>query len=514
MGPFADPQLVLSPIKVLSKKVQDMKPFIFLLLLLIHIQIRAQEYPPIEWEHSYGGSGYDRATDILTIDDGFFMVGSVESNDGDILEFRGYQDVWLTRLDQSGELVWQQTYGGSGYDHVTDIEILESGDLILVGSSTSDDWDLETNVGYFDLWALRITMDGDVVWSKSYGGSGDDLALHVEPIAGDNAVICGYQEVNGVKAGWFLQLDQDGNMAWSEIYAGPLDQMLAGMAPVGNDKWFLTGTKGYDGWILMTDSNGEPIWEDSIGGTYLEEVWSIAKAGEDAFVVAGNTNSNNGDVSGLHGSYDAWVVMVDTTGQIQWSRTYGGSAWDGIAQLEVLPSGQILAVGTTDSNNGDVTDHAGQSDAWLLLIDPDGDLLWDRTLGGSSIESGSGIALAPDGIIVIANSLLANGDVSSSLGGFDLWVVKLQTGPVGITEIAGLELQIFPNPTNGSFHLNIPAELVGSIAKMRDTYGRIVFEAQMSQCTIQWNLDRLASGMYFIEVMGKGHQLIERVVIE
>jgi hypothetical protein len=427
-----------------------MRTYFLLLSYYILQQVAlGQEYPPIAWEHSYGGSDWDRSTDIIALPDGYLMVGQVESNDGDVQEFRGIEDVWLTKLDQAGELVWQRTYGGSNHDHIANIEFLESGDLIMVGSSASGDGDLEPNNGSFDLWVLRIDINGNVLWSRSYGGLGEDAAFRAYPIENDHTMVCGYQEMNNTEAGWLMEIDQNGDMVWDETYQGPLDRMLAGLAPADDGKWFLTGTTGYDLWVLMTDSNGEVIWEDAIGGTQYEVGWALAKAGENAFVVAGNTQSNNGDVTGYQGYHDAWVVMLDTTGQIQWAQTFGGGSFDSVSEILILPSGEILALGTTDSYNGDVTGHAGESDAWLLLINPDGELIWDRTLGGDSHESGSGLALADDGIIVAANSMFPNGDVSSNQGSYDLWVVKLQTGPVTVAENISVDLQLFPNPSNG-----------------------------------------------------------------
>jgi hypothetical protein len=130
------------------------------------------------WEHSYGGSGIDIAQDIAkTTDGGYVVAGSTISTDGDISMSHGGSDVWVIKIDNNGALLWEKTYGGSGFDAAEGIEPTVDGGYIISGNSKSMDQDLSFNAGENDMWLLKIDALGSPVWQRSFGGADLDFGF-------------------------------------------------------------------------------------------------------------------------------------------------------------------------------------------------------------------------------------------------------------------------------------------------------------------------------------------------
>ncbi len=173
------------------------------------------------------------------------------------------------------------------------------------------------------------------------------------------------------------------------------------------------------------------LWQKSIGGSGTDRAMDMIKAIDNGFVVVGHTTSNDGDVSGNHGSADGWVVKLSPDGNIEWQKAIGGSAGDVFNSIIVTKDGGYLCMGTTSSNNGDVTGFHGGSDIFLVKLDRYGNILWTKSLGGTAGEEAGNIRLNKDGTFYLIGSTQSNnGDVSGNhtFGGSptkDIWVVKL-----------------------------------------------------------------------------------------
>lgn len=189
---------------------------------------------------------------------------------------------------------------------------------------------------------------------------------------------------------------------------------------------------GADIWLVRLDRLGNTIWKKTYGGTANEFIGGIMETADHNFVVAGSSNSNNGDVSGNHGTYDAWVFEIDGNGNLLWQKSVGGSGTDKAYNLSIGADKSISVVGLTRSSNGDVSGlHIGTDsvDAWVFKLNPTGALLWQKCLGGSAKDEGISIDATSDaGLIVAANAESSDGNVSGNHGLGDIWIVKLDAG--------------------------------------------------------------------------------------
>ena len=169
-------------------------------------------------------------------------------------------------------------------------------------------------------------------------------------------------------------------------------------------------------------------WQKCLGGTADDFANSIQQTSDGGFIVAGETRSNDGDVSGNHGKSDAWVVKLNSLGDILWKKCLGGTGNDYARSIQQISDGGFILTGYTNSNNGDVSGNNGYYDAWVVKLNSSGDILWQKCLGGTYDDYARSIQQTSDTGFILAGYTFSNdGDVSGNHGFSDAWVVKLNS---------------------------------------------------------------------------------------
>ena len=408
--------------------------------------------PNIEWRRSLGGSGADVAYSSIkqTSDDGFIVAGRSTSNDGDVSGNQGLSDYWIAKLDASGSLSWQKSLGGGNTDIAYDVQQTLDGGYIVAGHSMSNDGDvLSGNKGGYDRWITKLDASGTLLWEKSFGGSGDDLALSIQQTADGGFIVAGDSQSNdgdvlsGNKGGsdqWITKLDASGNLLWEKSFGGSGNESAnsvrqtadGGCIVVGssasNDGDVLSGNKGgFDQWITKLDASGSLLWEKTLGGSGDDQAYSVQQTSDGGFIVAGASDSTDGDVTGNHGARDCWIVKLDSSGTLLWEEALGGSGDDVARHIQQTSDGGFIVAGTSDSTDGDVTGNHGARDYWIAKLDASGSLLWEKSFGGSGDEVITGVRQTSDGNLIAAGYSLSNdGDVAGNHGVSDFWIVKLK----------------------------------------------------------------------------------------
>ncbi|MBS1663805.1 MAG: T9SS C-terminal target domain-containing protein [Bacteroidetes bacterium] len=403
-----------------------------------------------------GGSGDESSRMAKTADGGFIIAATTNSANGDVHgNHGGDNDAWIIRLNNNGDTVWTRALGGSGDDAATAVLPNFDGSSVVVGFTTSDNGDItDKRPGFYqDLWVVKLDPNGRVVWSRTYGGSSVDGGYAITAAPDGGYVVAGLTaSENGDVAGlhgyadvWMMKLDGNGRSVWSRTYGGS-DWEEPRAIVATTDGYVVAGltfssdgdVKGYhvptyigaDFLVLKVDLNGNKIWARAYGGTNDEVATSLTLLG-DEYVVAGYATSTDGDVTGLHGnslSDDMWVVKLNKDGNIAWENTFGGSSLDAAVSVAATPDGGILVGGATFSNNGDVSGlHKGDgADGWLVKLDGAGNKQWTKVLGGSGDEQISGITVSGDGYCLSGFTTSGDGDVAGhNHGNYDLWVMKL-----------------------------------------------------------------------------------------
>lgn len=184
--------------------------------------------------------------------------------------------------------------------------------------------------------------------------------------------------------------------------------------------------------IVTADAQQMPpamVWNKCFGGSQADQAMSIIPAIDGGFIVAGHSYSNDGDVTGHHGGTDkadAWIFKVSASGNLEWQRSLGGTEQDIFKRVIATTDGHYVAVGTTFSNDGDVTGNHGRSDVWVVKLDRHGNLIWQKTVGGSNDENGNSITNTNDGgYAIVGRSGSSNGDLSGNKGDYDILFLTL-----------------------------------------------------------------------------------------
>ncbi|MBK8487297.1 MAG: T9SS type A sorting domain-containing protein [Bacteroidetes bacterium] len=422
---------------------------IFLLFnaLLIHIHNLTAQTPEILWQHTYGGNGDDRAQDILATDDGgYITIGYSPSTDGDIDYNHGLYDVLVIKTDGEGEIIWSKTYGGSDYDYGNTICKGIEGGYVLGCSVLSDDGDITFNHGGSELWLVKINETGDIEWEKCFGGSEGEGTYKIKQTTDENYIVVGASsssdgDVTENKGGydyWIIKIDIDGEIIWQKTYGSSEGDIPNDILQTADNGFIVAGyTLGYDGdvsenkginnlWIIKLDSTGILEWQKTYGGSNEDEAYSIVEKPEGGYMCLGVSYSNNGDVSGSHGFDDYWLISLDESGELEWQKCFGGeNAEDGRCIISNYLDGYVL-VGVSTSDDGDVTENKGQGDYWILQIDSTGNIIWQKSIGGSGLEFAHKVIPTLDNNIVITGySGSSDFDVTATYSTYNFWTVKL-----------------------------------------------------------------------------------------
>lgn len=269
--------------------------------------------------------------------------------------------------EENGEPKWT-TYGGNGTDKLEHAAPADDG-WIAVGSSSSSDlengWhlgDYDNKEGKTDAWVVRLDSEGEVRWTRCYGGSDWDSFNAVCPAPDGGWILAGYtHSSDGDVVGWHDS---------GELYAQP------------------------DGWIVHIDDDGEILWQRTLGGSDYDELFAIRQV-PGGYMAVGETGSTDGDVQGLTGGTDAWVVLLDTEGTLLRQVCYGGADDDSFTALSAEADGRWLAAGTSWSF--DEADTSRAESGWAVSLDAEGNAAWRLRFGGEvGVEYAQCIIPYPD----------------------------------------------------------------------------------------------------------------------
>lgn len=448
---------------------------VFTVLLIIFFlgtsDLRAQVNSDIDWTHAMGGSNLDKAYCVKeTSDGGSVIAGISSSSNGDLTSNQGNDDVWIVKLNATGQIEWQQAFGGSSLDFAHSIAQTMDGGFIVIGATMSISGDISYNHGVCDIWVLKLSPSGTLEWEKTYGGTGYDYSLSIEPLANGNYILAGYTSSNngdvsgnhGSTDGWVACLNPAGTIIWSKTIGGSGNDYFyritatsdAGFILVGasnsTDNQFSINHGDHDLWIVKLLNDGTLDWQQLYGGTNFESARKIIETTDGGFAVAGTTNSSDGDIqSSSFGLNDFWVLKLDTFGQIVWEKCFGGSGDDEAYAISETTDGSLLVGGSSASNDGDVLNHIDQNDCWLMKVTSSGTFLWEKSFGGSGNDVLTDFCvLNTTGGLFSGYSYSNDHDVQMNHGAGDAWVFKLRDGTLSALTNSGIStLNLFPNPS-------------------------------------------------------------------
>ncbi|MBL7816991.1 MAG: gliding motility-associated C-terminal domain-containing protein [Saprospiraceae bacterium] len=444
------------------------------LSVLTFLTIGSSAQPTVQWDKTYGGTGWETLQSAFrTEDGGFLLVGESGSPaDGrDVTQpSRGYEDYWLVRIDSMGNKLWDKRYGGDTTDRCFKAIQNTEGYLLIGASYSSKSGDKsENNRGVCDFWLVQIAPDGTKRWEKTYGGSGNDTPFNaITTDNGNSYIIIGHSDSppSGDKTAphqgetdiWLLKVDRNGNKIWDKSFGGSLrDEYPYALTSTQDGNFILVGesmsnasgdksedSRGQkDYWVIKFNGNGQKIWDKTFGSSSLEEIRDIQELKDGSFLIGGHSSGEPDfdKTAPNYGAADFWIVKIDKNGRKLWDKTYGGDNNDRVIAIEQNKTGYIMLAGQSISlPSGNKRDSLiGDYDFWLIYIDEKGDIIWDQVYGGYKQDVPFEMVRFQDGAYLLCG--ISNSDAGGnksenargkitfpdgSLNTNDMWVVKIK----------------------------------------------------------------------------------------
>ena len=406
--------------------------------LLLMSSIYAQT-PSIEWAKCFGGTNNDRAySGIQTSDGGYLICGFTNSSDGDVTSNHGSSDGWLVKTNADGSILWQKTYGGSNADIFKSVIVSSSG-YVVCGETASDDGDVDFNHGQKDFWVVGVGITGNLIWEETYGGSNDDFAVDIAKSDSGYFVIgqtfSEDGDVTNYKANgdaWMISIGETGALLDEKAKGGTAEDMYSSIIEVLSGGYLLGGyTLSNDGNVAGLNHGGSDAWLVKVGKTgNFQWTQCYGDIGDDGITELTENGLGNYVISGwltTETDQNSWIFTTDLNGVLVSGYDFGGSDTEyGGPMFKNLVNRYITVPSSASPISGDLTCHLGSDDIWMFESETDGSLNWQLCLGGTLIDrSTSSIATADSSYLVTGYTNSTNEYVTGNHGSYDWWVVKL-----------------------------------------------------------------------------------------
>ena len=404
------------------------------------------------WQRFMGGSGFDIGKKLLMMEDGTLLIaGEVYSRDGlGQQNHSNLSDVVLLKYATQDVYYWRLTLGGSGMDELSDVVKTPDGGLVAVGTTDSPDGDFGPGKGGMDIWAVKVNSNGQIVWKRRFGGRGNDKGLAILAaqdggyfIGGESGSLDGdmRSHLKGRLDSWIARLGPMGDLRWEKKYGGSANEQVRRIHELAPGNFLVLNTatsrdgdikqaKGKkDVWAFRMNYTGDILWQASFGGEDNDDIHDSHIDAAGNVVVAGTSFSRGGDLKVHKGLGDFWAFCLTPEGQLKWSHSYGGSKADGADAIYPTRDGGYLLGGMTRSNDGDIKINQGYYDAWLVKLDANGKLMWERTMGYPGKDAFNSIIEGwPSGYMALGfaeQPRAAESAIGGHHGGADFWLINI-----------------------------------------------------------------------------------------
>jgi len=372
---------------------------------LTHWHISTLVFAQTTFQKVFGGTSEEFGHPVEQTNDGGYIVAGQTNSFG-----AGAYDAYLIKTDANGDTLWTRTYGGGGDDYSSAVEQTTDGGYIVAGDTYS------FGAGSNDVYLIKTNSSGDTLWTKTYGGAGMDFGLAVEQTNDGGYIVAGRTESFG--AGnidvYLIKTDANGDTLWTRTYGGGSNDWVYAVKQTTDWGYIVAGQTNsfgagaYDAYLIKTDSIGDTLWTKTYGGGVDNDYGkAVEQTNDGGYIVAGYTKSFGA------GNYDAYLIKTNSNGDTLWTRTYGGIKWDEVGAVQQTTDGGYIVTGQTQSFG------AGLNDVYLIKTDSNGDTLWTKTYGGGSNDWGREIEQTTDGGYIVMGSTQSFG-----AGVYNMYLIK------------------------------------------------------------------------------------------
>ena len=374
--------------------------YILLFLIYVGCEDVDQEEPNPIFIKTFGGSLWDYGNAVhQTNDGGYIIVGETS------LIQDGTSDIWLIKTDFHGNEEWIKTFDGSNRDYASSIQETIDGGYVFTGSKGSGD--------YKETWLIKTDSQGNEDWNQTFGGGNYDRGNSVKQTNDGGYIITGEisSSGNGSSDVLLIKTDHNGNKEWKRTFGGGDYDRGYSVQQTRDSGFIIAGSTRSNGdsyddlWLIKVDSQGNEEWNRTFGGGYIDIGHCIYETTDNGYVITGYTQSYG------NGSRDLWLIKTDVHGNEEWNQTFGDSFVDyGKSVQQTIDGGYII----TGSKGTDY-----HSNVWLIKTDAQGNEEWNRIFGGVDFDFGNFVQQTNDNGYIITGSTKSYGN-----GGYDVLLIK------------------------------------------------------------------------------------------
>ena len=442
------------------------------------------------WDKRFGGTQDDQVIWFQQTNDNGYIVGGMSNSGagGDKTQpnwdtTMATNDYWVVKIDSEGNKQWDKRFGGLGEDETSMVVQCTDNGYILSGTSFSGIGGDKTQPawGGGDYWIVRTDAQGNKQWNARFGGTGADYISAAIQTSDRGYLAAGasWSGISGDKTQpnwdttlstadyWLVKMDSMGNKQWDKVYGGTAQDIMIAIIPTRDGGYLVGGDSESDSsgdktqanwglyanyWVVKIDSDGNKQWDRRYGGYGEDDLVSMTQTTDGGYILGGYSQSGiGGDKTTRDGPY--WIIKIDSIGNKQWDKGFG-AATEFNSVIQTNDGGYLLSGSSTYNAVGDKTENnLGNDQGWLVKTDPAGNKQWDKTIFTLGVNGGIAIQ-ASDGYYVTASF------TQSGIAGYksqpnwdvkdstvDYWIIKFCEAPTGISEITTkVQLNIYPNP--------------------------------------------------------------------
>ena len=352
-------------------------------------------------QKTFGGNSKDKAYSIQQTTNGGYIIAGCTTSFG-----AGGYDLYILKLNLDGSLAWQKTFGGNRDDVAYSIQQTTDGGYIVAGSTYS------FGAGSSDLYIVKLDSNGTLIWQKTFGGGLEDFAYFIQQTTDGGYIVAGY--TNSFGSGGYdvyvLKLNSDGGLAWQKTFGGNGDDYSYSIQQTTDGGYIIAGyttsfgSGGRDVYVLKLNSDGDLAWQKTFDG---DEAYSVQQTTDGGYIVAGYAWPFGSGV---------YVLKLNPSGDLQWQKTFGGEPSDKAYSIQQTTDGGYIIAGTKGTFGPD------SRDVYILKLNSDGTLAWQKKYVGSNDDYAYSIQQTTDGGYIVAGSTNSFG-----AGWEDVYILKLDS---------------------------------------------------------------------------------------
>lgn len=366
-------------------------------------EITKANVPITPFEKTYGKVGLDMANAMIRTSDGGYALAGLATKTGSGAR-GGY--VWLVKLDAKGDKQWDKTFGGMKRNYANALIQTKDGGYVVAGGTENK------GAGNSDAWLIKTDANGDLEWDKTYGGSGFEEANAIVQTDDEGYAFAGSTNSKGAgdKDVWLVRTDSKGTELWDKVVGVPgrdeatsmIQTKDGGYAVVGST-WNGRSSRIYDVLLIKFNDKGDSQWDKTFGKDSGHDMGAgIVQTDDGGYALSASTSQGAG-------GRDFWLIKTDEKGVNKWNKTYGGAGYDFNEGLIKTMDGGYALFGKTSSKG------AGGDDMWLVKTDASGTEEWDQTYGGADADGLNAVVQNHDGSYFVAGYTESKGAGSYDL---------------------------------------------------------------------------------------------------